>query len=129
MVSRPAVLLAALGALAAPSARAQGHSVPSDTLLAGVTARGRALADYDHAAWHATDAILAGRSATELAAVANTMLAVQNPGGAWTVLWGRLSAAMDSFYVVFDARAIADPDSFVVRTNPDEPICSRSNAR
>jgi hypothetical protein len=51
---------AALAVLALPvSVIAQGTSVPSDTLLAGITARGKLLAAYDQAAWHATDALLA----------------------------------------------------------------------
>ncbi|HEV8398407.1 MAG TPA: hypothetical protein VGQ18_01090 [Gemmatimonadales bacterium] len=33
-------------------------SVPSDTLIAGITERGRFLAAYDQAAWFGTDALL-----------------------------------------------------------------------
>jgi hypothetical protein len=64
----------------------QNLSVPSDTLLAGITARGRLLAAYDQAAWHGTDAVLAAIPESTLIRVGNTMLATQLADGRWTVL-------------------------------------------
>ena len=38
---------------------AEKKKVPSDSELADVTAHGRFMAEYDVAAWHATDAMMA----------------------------------------------------------------------
>ena len=38
---------------------AQNHAPLSDSELAAITARGRFLAEYDIASWHATDDVLA----------------------------------------------------------------------
>jgi hypothetical protein len=122
MFPRSALLVVALGICGAPNTQAQGHSVPSDTLLAGITARGRSLASYDQAAWHATDAVVAGHSAALLAQVSNSMIGVQRPDGGWTIIFGRLTAAMDSFYVVFEATPTDRPDSFdVAAHSPPTP--------
>lgn len=46
-------------ALCAPLVFAQKSKPLSDSELAAITARGRMLADYDTASWHATDAVKA----------------------------------------------------------------------
>lgn len=58
---RVSTSLIVIGALLGASAPllGQGRSLPPDTLLRAIEARGRALAAYDQAAWHATDAVLA----------------------------------------------------------------------
>src|SRR5574341_1069451 len=66
----------------------QTSSVPSDTLLAGITARGRLLAAYDQAAWHGTDAVLAVVPETALAKVGNAMVAMEEGDGSWKDLSG-----------------------------------------
>jgi hypothetical protein len=100
---------------------AQGTlSVPSDTLVAGITERGRLLAAYDQAAWHATDAFLALYPDT---ADVNTMLARRGGDGRWTVLFGRLNAAADTLYLAYEALPTERPDSFVMRTHaPPSPL-------
>src|SRR5438552_15818249 len=85
------------------SAAAQGTTVPSDTLLAGITARGKLLAAYDQAAWHATDALLPLHLDSAAALRAGLMIAVERPEGNWTVLFGRLTPAADTFYVAYEA--------------------------
>lgn len=98
----------------------QASNIPSDTLLAGITTRGRLLAAYDQAAWHATDAVMALRPDVS---AAKTMVALQRPDGRWTVLFGQLSAATDTLYLVYEAVPTELPDSFVVRTHvPPTPL-------
>src|SRR5690242_12424561 len=46
-------------ACAASTVGAQQTTPPTDSALAAITARGRALAAYDYAAWHGTDAVIA----------------------------------------------------------------------
>ena len=101
----------------------QGLSAPSDTLLAGITMRGRMLAAYDQAAWHASDAVLALTPESTLVKVGNTMLAQQQPDGRWRVLFGRLTDAQDTFNLVFEALPTARWDSFAVRVHtPPVPL-------
>jgi len=105
------------------SAAAQGTTVPSDSLLAGITARGRLLAAYDQAAWHATDALLALRPDSAVVQAANTMIATLQPDGRWTVRFGRLTPASDTFYVAYEALATARPDSFAIQPHaPPLPL-------
>jgi hypothetical protein len=101
-------------------ALAQGTSVPSDTLLAGITARGRLLAAYDQAAWHATDAWMALHPDLS---VANTMIARERPDGGWTVLFAQLNDHRDTLFLAYEAVQTARPDSFVVRRHsPTTPL-------
>lgn len=55
---KPVLLILAI-LLFASVALAQRSNPPSKTELAEITERGRQLAEYDGAAWHATDAVLA----------------------------------------------------------------------
>jgi len=99
---------------------AQTVPLPADSVLDAVTARGRALAAYDQAAWHATDAVLALKP--DLTA-ANTMLALQQPDGHWVVHFARLNAAQDSLVLVFEAVEAGRSDSFLVHTRlPPAPL-------
>lgn len=120
---RCVVISGTLAALLSPAAAAQRSSIPSDTLLAGITARGRLLAAYDQAAWHATDAVLALVPESILARVGNTMLAVQQTDRRWTVLFGRLTERRDTLLLYYEARPTDRPDSFLVVTHtPPAPL-------
>jgi len=78
------------------------------------------LAAYDRAAWHATDAFMALRPDLT---TANTMVARLLPDGRWGVLFGRLTAAADTFYLVYEAVPTERPDSFVMSTHvPPTPL-------
>ena len=111
----PAVLVVIAVLAADNAAVAQTQSVPSDTLLAGVTVRGRLLAAYGQAAWHATDAVLAVVPESTLARVGNAMVAMPAADGRWTVLFGRLADNRDTFLLVYEALPTARQDSFAVR--------------
>jgi hypothetical protein len=72
---------------------------PTDSQLADITARGRALAGYDFAAWHGTDAVAALKPAEGTLA---RYIARPTPQG-WVVAFGRQTAARDTFLVVYEA--------------------------
>ena len=74
-------------------------SIPREELDA-ITARGKLLAEYDFASWYATDAVLA---AEPRAGLIEGYLALQKPDGLWEVVFGRLSAKSDTFYIAFRA--------------------------
>jgi hypothetical protein len=72
---------------------------PTDSQLADITARGRALAGYDFAAWHGTDAVSALKPAD---GTITRYIARETPKG-WVVAFGRLTAARDTFLVAYEA--------------------------
>lgn len=102
-------LVILLCALAAP---AQKRSAPaSEAELAQITERGRQLAAYDRAAWHATDAVLALKP-TE-GSVARYIARKTDAG--WTVVFGRFNDKRDKFLVVYEASQGANPKEFKVK--------------
>ena len=92
--------------------RANAAPQTSAAELAAVTARGRMLAEYDTAAWHATDAVMA---AHPKAAPSGRYIAHLTDAG-WVVDFGRLNAA-DRF--LMDYEATQEGQNFVVKSfNP-----------
>lgn len=69
---------------------------PTRAELEAITERGRLLAEYDAAAWHATDAMLATHPKE---GSSNRYIAHKTEAG-WVVDFGRLSTAGDKFLVV-----------------------------
>jgi len=68
-------------------------------ILPEVTARGRALYEYDQAAWHATDAVRAMHPPEQLV---GRYIAHKADKG-WTVVFGRLNERRDEFLVAYEA--------------------------
>ncbi|HEY1210918.1 MAG TPA: hypothetical protein VGE85_16245 [Terracidiphilus sp.] len=81
--------------LYAVSAFAQQDSLPSDSELAAITARGRMLYEYDQAAWHASDAVMATHPAKENL---GRYIARKTDTG-WEVAFGRLNESRDAFLI------------------------------
>ena len=73
--------------LSASVALAQRNSPASKAELAEITERGRQLAEYDIAAWHATDAVLAMKPAEGSIA---RYIAMKTDSG-WAVAFGRFN--------------------------------------
>jgi hypothetical protein len=94
-----------------PNPTAPAKALPTPDSLAGITRRGVALAQYDVVAWRATDAVMALHPAEgELNAYVARRI-----DSTWSVAFGHLSAAKDTFWVAFEARQLATKrDSFVV---------------
>ena len=91
-----AVILAAGTAVA----RQDGGGVaPASAELAAISERGRALAAYDQAAWHATDAV---QMANPKTAQGQHYLA-RVEGGRWTVVFGALNAERSAFLIEYQA--------------------------
>lgn len=99
--------LAVLLCVTAPCLDAQHTTPPTDAELAAITARGRALAAYDYAAWRGTDAVLALRPRGESIA---GYIARQVDAG-WVVAFGRSSPGRDTFYVAYEAKPSIPPDT------------------
>jgi len=90
---------------------AQPVARPSDAELAAITQRGRDLAAYDQAAWHATDAV---QMANPNAAQGQHYLACLE-NGKWTVVFGSLNAEKTEFLISYEARQAERLGSFSVK--------------
>jgi hypothetical protein len=97
-VLRSLYLLAVI-ALLFMVAEASASSKPSDAELAAITRRGVSLAEYDAAAWQATDAV---KAAHPIEARVGRYIARKTKGG-WVVDFGRLNEAGDKFLVAYEA--------------------------
>lgn len=91
-------LLAAL-ALLISAVVVNASQKPTSAELAAITDRGRLLAEYDAAAWRATDAVLAAHPKE---GAFKRYIAHKTEAG-WVVDFGRLSTAGDKFLVVSEA--------------------------
>jgi hypothetical protein len=92
---------------------------PSQAELDAITARGKLLAEYDVAAWHATDAVLASVPRDSLKGTGAHYIACKTDAG-WVVVWGRLNEQRDKLLIVYEAKQAATPVQFSV-TKYDPP--------
>lgn len=83
---------------------------PSGAELAAVTERGRALAAYDQAAWHATDAL---QMANPRTAQGQYYLA-RFENERWTVVFGYLNPDKTKFLITYEAAQGNKPQAFSV---------------
>jgi hypothetical protein len=107
-------LLVALG-LAIGGIDAQTVTAPSTAELAEITERGRALAEYDQAAWHATDAVQTANPKT----TEGQHYIAKKENKRWTVVFGALNLDKSKFLVSYGAEQLAKPKEF--RVTKDEP--------
>ena len=91
------------------------QSKPSDAELAAITERGRALAAYDQAVWHATDAV---QMANPKTAQGQRYLA-RFENERWTVAFGFLNPDKTKFLITYHAAQGNKPQAFnVVHDDP-----------
>lgn len=103
--------------LAASPVPAQRTAPPSKAELAEITERGRRLAEYDFAAWHATDAVRALNPTTG----SFTRYVAKKADQGWTVVFGRFNEKRDRFLIVYEAIQGSDPKEFKVKKY-DNPL-------
>jgi hypothetical protein len=72
---------------------------PSDSELSEIAARGHALSEYDAAAWHAGDAVMALKPSQD---TIQRYIARKTDRG-WIVAFGRFDAAKTRFLIVYEA--------------------------
>jgi hypothetical protein len=107
-----ASLLAAVLAVAA-GLFAQNLRLATETELAAITERGRALAEYDQAAWHATDAV----QMTNPKTAEGQHYIAKRENGRWIVAFGVLNGDRSKFLVGYEAEQLAKPKEFSVKKN------------
>src|SRR5271170_4576266 len=86
-------------ALLLATAEVRASSKPSEADLAGITARGALLAEYDTAAWQATDAVQDAHAVKDRV---GRYIGRKTDAG-WVVDFGRLNQAQDKFLVAYEA--------------------------
>src|SRR5271169_4218168 len=92
----PFLLLASCSLLLAQKAERE-NKVPTPEELRAVTARGKMLAEYDVAAWHATDVI---QDLKPEKGSTRFYIAKKSDAG-WVVVFGRLSDTHDKFLILY----------------------------
>jgi hypothetical protein len=90
---------------------AESRQAPSASDLAAVSERGRALAAYDQAVWHASDAV---QMADPKTAEGERSLA-RFSSGRWTVVFGALNADKTKFLASYEAVEGDKPQEFTVK--------------
>ena len=98
-VDRLVARLLPLSLLCATAVAGAQATAPSQSELADITARGRALAEYDFASWHGTDAVFSLKPS----AGSITRYIARPTEKGWRVAFGRLTAARDTFLVAYEA--------------------------
>jgi hypothetical protein len=88
-----------------------GKKKESPAVFPDVTARGRLLFECDQASWHATDALQATNAPTESL---GRYLPRKSDSG-WTVAFGRLNDARDTFLVAYEATQGATLNDFSIK--------------
>lgn len=107
LVLRNTAVVALFGLLALPfmDAESKPATKPSEAELAAITHRGVLLAEYDAAAWQATDAVTA---AHPIESRANLYIARKTDAG-WIVDFGRLNEAGDKFLLAYEVVQTTSP--------------------
>lgn len=90
----------------APVALTQKSAPLSREQLAEITERGRLLAEYDQAAWHATDAVMATHPKED----SDSRFICQKSDKTWTCVFGHLGA--DKFLIDYEAVQGTSPAQF-----------------
>jgi len=92
----------------APSSATAQVEPPTVSQLAEITARGRALAAYDFAAWHGSDAIA---PLNPQPGSVTKYIARETPKG-WMVVFGKLTASRDTFLIAYEALRTSQSGEF-----------------
>jgi hypothetical protein len=99
-------------------AHADGANPPSDSELLEIAARGRALSQYDAAAWHAGDAVMPFKPPQDQV----QLYVARKIDKGWVVMFGRFDEAKTKFLIVYEAmQQNAAPTEYLV-TKHDPPL-------
>lgn len=111
-----AMLLLASANVAVPFSRCQEVAAPTNEELAAITERGRLLYEYDHAAWHASDAVQMANPKN----IEGQRYIARKENGKWTVVFGKLSEDRNRFDIAYEADEQATLRQFAVKQEPAE---------
>jgi len=112
---REAIGLSLLLPLCTSPGSARKESPLSDAAAAGITQRGRLLAEYDFAAQRAKDTVTAMNP--QPGSINHYVARKDAQTQKWTVAFGRFSEDKQEFLVVYEVDQGANPEGFSVRKN------------
>jgi hypothetical protein len=92
------------------SGQSQPKNPPSDSELAAISARGRALAEYDAAAWHSSDVVEPLKPSKDKV----QFYVARKTSNGWVVMWGRFNEPKTKFLIVYEAQEGASPAEYKV---------------
>lgn len=90
--------------------QSQQVNPPSDEDLAAISARGRALAEYDAAAWHSSDVVAPLKPSQETV----QLYVARKTARGWVVMWGRFNETKTKFLIVYEAQEGGSPTDYKV---------------
>jgi len=101
----------------------------SEAELAAISARGRALAEYDTAVWHATEAFMAVTNGQDHERV--SLYVARKDSDAWEVAYGKLNSSGDKFLIACLVRQTGAPHRTANRARAidADPVLGPSAAR
>src|SRR6266852_4669566 len=109
---RKILMLVVALVLGGSSVLPQNKKALTDSELAAITARGRMLAEYDTASWHATDAVKALNPAE---GSVRRYIARKTDAG-WIVVFGRFNETEDAFLILYEATQRSGSPEFTAKT-------------
>lgn len=110
-MNKIAILALAAVLVAAADISAQRTKPADPSELMAITERGRMLAEYDVAAWHSTDMVVALKPKDgEIGGYV-----ARKSGNLWTVVYGRLSEKKDKYLIAYEAMQQSSPTEFKVQ--------------
>lgn len=125
LYTRPCVVLSIIPLVLLGTVWAQRNTPPTQQELDEISARGHALQEYDQAAWHGTDAVLALKPAPGEV----QRYIARKRGAEWTVYFGRFSPDKDKFNVAYEAIPLDSSNGFkAVRIDPATVVDEELNA-
>ncbi len=85
---------------------------PAKEVLSAITERGRSLAGYDDACWHASDSVMAKKP--KQGSIARYI--ARKTDGRWVVAFGKLDEKKDRFLVAYEATQGKEPEVFTINS-------------
>jgi hypothetical protein len=111
LVKKLAVLSLVIAVLCCcPPVFSQSADPASASELAAISARGRALAEYDAAAWHSSDAVLALNPTKDTV----QLYVARKTESGWIAMWGRFNEDKTKFLIAYEAREGTSPTEYKV---------------
>jgi hypothetical protein len=114
----PLILLASCSVLPAQKAE-QENKVPTSPELRAITTRGKMLAEYDVASWHATDVVQDLKPEKD----STRYYVARKSEAGWVVVFGRLNDTHDKFLTIYQATQGTRPEFFTAKKY-DPPLAS-----
>lgn len=92
------------------AAQTQAPKPLSDLELNAISTRGRALAEYDSAAWHSSDAVVPLNPSKDTV----QLYVARKTESGWVVMWGRFNDSRTKFLIAYEALQLSHSQDYTV---------------